>query len=164
MYAIATQLPVLVTASARGHELGRELTGRGLSLVGATGSLAQLRRSLVRGSLNAPVVLCITLDDPTLRRHGAALMSILDDRGSFTTPVRAIGMIFDATPARGWQGLGCDALTNRPADVADLLDEFEQSWTSVPRFSDRFALNDLRRAETRHAELRQLRPSRRRRR
>lgn len=171
MHAIATSMPVLVTASARGETLGRELAAGGVSLVGATGTLAQLRRSLVRGRVHGSVVLCITLDDPTFRRHGAAIAQILDDRRSFPTPIHAIGMFLDDAPVAGWQSLGCDAYTMQPARLGDLLEQFEAMASGIAglphgvtnRFSDQFASESPRSAEARHEDFRRRRSSSRRR-
>ena len=107
-----------------------------MSLVGATGSLAQLRRSLVRGSLRNPLVLCITLDDATLRRYGRALASMLDDRCSFPTPVHAIGVMIGRLPV-GWESLGFDALASSAMHLQAMLDAFDAR--SQMAFGDRFS-------------------------
>ncbi len=109
MQEIETQLTILVTASAAGDGVRHDLIGRGIELAGSTATLAQLRRSLVRSGDQTPILLCVTLDGPTLRRHGRALARFLDDRSSFAAPVRAIGLMMEGAAAGGWAGIGCDA-------------------------------------------------------
>lgn len=144
-----TQLAVLVTASAEGDQLRRELTRCGVTLGSATASLAQLRRTLVRGSEPGSIVLCITLDAPTLRRHGRALARILDDRASFATPVHAIGMMTDTQPAEGWAAIGCDAVASDLAELQRLLQRFQT--TSRGLAPSAFPLRELSLFSPRHA-------------
>ncbi len=136
MQQFASQLPVFVTASPEGDAIGRELVADGVSLVGATGTLAQLRRALVRGNVRTPTVLCITLDDATLRRHGEMLKIMLDDRCSFPTPMHAIGLLHSKHPPIGWESLGCDSIARTTSELQSLLTTFDQrSMAEGNRFS-----------------------------
>lgn len=133
MQEIETQLTILVTASAAGDEVRRDLIGRGVSLAGSTATLAQLRRSLVRSGDDTPIILCVTLDGPTLRRHGRSLARFLDDRSSFAAPVHAIGLMMDGRAADGWAGIGCDAHAMNVSQLQRLLRRFSPKSTAANR-------------------------------
>lgn len=121
------QLVVLVSASEAADDVRRDLSRRGVALASATASLARLRRSLVSGSQPAPIVFCITLDEPTLRRHGRKVARLLDDRDSFASPVRAIGLRVGGSAPAGWASLGCDACAADADDFERLLRRFATS-------------------------------------
>lgn len=126
MQQLRSQLAVFVTASHEGEAVGRSLINCGVALVGTTGTLAQLRRSLLRGTFRTPVVLCITLDASTLRRHGLMLRQLLDDRCSFPTPVHAVGIRQSRQLPCGWQEIGCDSIVHDPEELPSLLMAFDQ--------------------------------------
>ena len=115
---------VMISASEAAEAVRRELTTRGLEPAAATASLASLRRALVRQPSGRPTVLCITLDDPTLRRHGRSLASLLDDRDSFATTLRSIGLLVDGKFAARWAEVGCDAWAADVNEVERLIDGF----------------------------------------
>jgi hypothetical protein len=172
MPLLDTQMAVLVSASPAGDVLRRDLASRGVALASATASLARLRRSLVRGCDAESMVLCITLDQPTLRRHRRGLTRLLDDRCSFVTPLHAIGVMIDGTAGAGWESIGCDALASHATDVRWLLDRFACLPTCLAgrmgaprdllqgRITGLMDLNGLlsRRADTYATDLRRLRP------
>jgi hypothetical protein len=115
-------LVVLVSASSKGDELRRDLATRGLAVAGATGGLSHLRRSLVRERMAGPVILCVTLDDATFRRHGNTLARMLDDRASFATPLHAIGLAGATVSASAWASIGCDAWARNLDEVVSLVE------------------------------------------
>lgn len=139
MQEIETQLAILVTASAAGDDVRRDLIGRGIALAGSMATLAQLRRSLVRSGDQTPILLCVTLDGPTLRRHGRALARFLDDRSSFAAPVHAIGLMMDGRAADGWAGIGCDAHAMNVSQLQRLLRRFTPK---TPTLANRMQKSD----------------------
>jgi hypothetical protein len=124
MQSVTQQVAVvLVSASETGEHVRRELVARGVAMLGATGTLSALRRTLVRERFDAPVILCITLDDATMRRHGRFLARLLEDRRSFATPLHAIGLIA-AQWRNEWASTGCDAWAGDLTDLERLIDGF----------------------------------------
>jgi hypothetical protein len=164
MHHVGEQLIVLVSGSDAGDALRRELAARGLPPVSATANLAHLRRSLVREGFRSPVILCITLDEATLRRHGRALARLLDDRTAFPTALHAIGVACDGTPVGDWAAIGCDAWASSVAELEGLVDRF--ATTAAPGRTSGSAASRIeslllsdptktpRRAETREVDLR----------
>jgi hypothetical protein len=116
---------VLVSASESSETARRALAARGLRPLTATSTLTSLRRSLVRQKSGPVTIMCVTLDDPTLRRHARSLASLLADRDSFARPIHVIGLMCDGVDAaQRWAAIGCDAWAADLAEVERLIDVF----------------------------------------
>lgn len=142
MQEIETQHAILVTASAAGEDVRRDLLERGVLFGETTASLTQLRRALIRGGDELPILLCVTLDEPTLRRHGLALARLLDDRPAFTTPVHAIGLMIAHSESDRWLSIGCDAFARDIDHLLALIHCFESDGAEACQVGGRFAKQD----------------------
>jgi len=88
-----------------------------------------IRRSLVLGE-NTFVVLCIALDESTMRQHGRALRSLLSDHECFPTKVRTVGLLSDLGLTREAAELGCDVYVEDSAQAAAAIKLLDESWTN----------------------------------
>ena len=102
-----SNLMVIVGESSDVHELRRSFARDGIPHAGVTTHLTGLRRALVVGAFRR-VVLCLSMDGVTLRRHGDALRQVLADRGSFAIGLCSVGLLTDRGLRSKEATLGCD--------------------------------------------------------
>jgi hypothetical protein len=86
-----------------------------------------IRRWLVLGE-NDFVVVCITLDEQSLRRHGNALRRLLSDNECFPTTFRTVGLLSDLGLTREAAELGCDVYVDDSSQAADVIRMLDDAW------------------------------------
>ncbi|MHC4415531.1 MAG: hypothetical protein ACYS0G_09625 [Planctomycetota bacterium] len=89
--------------------------------------VGSVRRRLVLGE-NDFVVVCIALDEPTIRRQGQALRSLLTDHRCFPTAIRTVGMLTDLGFTREVAELGCDLYVEDSAQAAKAIRLLDDAW------------------------------------
>ena len=108
------------------------LAGYGVAHAAVVTHPWSIRRSLVLGE-NAFVVLCIALDESTIRQHGQALRSLLSDHECFPTEVRTVGLLSDLGLTREVAELGCDVYVEDSAQAAAAIRLLDDDWTKECR-------------------------------
>ena len=110
-------------------QLQRALEEHGVDHAAVVAQISSIRRSLVLGE-NDFVVVCIALDEPTIKRHGKALRSLLSDHHCFPTTVRTVGLLTDLGLTKEVAELGCDVYVDSSAQVARAVRLLDDAWDS----------------------------------
>ncbi len=122
-------LTVVLGDPATVDGLRSALAGYGVDHAAVVTHPWSIRRSLVLGE-NAFVVLCIALDESTIRQHGPALRSLLADHECFPTEVRTVGLLSDIGLTREAAELGCDVYVEDSAQAAAAIRLLDEAWTT----------------------------------
>jgi len=128
----SNHLTVVVGASAVAEELRRSLVQHGVAHAGVAAHLRGLRKSMVLGE-NDLVVVCISLDQPTLERHGGSLRQMMADHHCFPQAMRTVGLLTDLGLTRDVAELGCDVFVHDTKDAAKAIGQLTRRWQSQRR-------------------------------
>ncbi len=122
-------LTIVLGDPATVHGLRSALAGYGVDHAAVVTHPWSIRRSLVLGE-NAFVVLCIALDESTIRQHGPALRSLLSDHECFPTEVRTVGLLSAFGLTREAAELGCDVYVEDSAQAAAAIRLLDEAWSN----------------------------------
>ncbi len=125
-------LTIVLGDPATVDQLRSALAGYGVAHAAVMTHPWSIRRSLVLGE-NAFVVLCIALDESTIRQHGPALRSLLSDHECFPTEVRTVGLLSDLGLTREAAELGCDVYVEDSAQAAAAIRLLDEAWSNDGR-------------------------------
>jgi hypothetical protein len=125
----AAHLTIVLGDPAKADELRSALGRHGINHAAVVTQPRSIRRSLVLGE-NEFVVVCIALDEPTIREHGKALRSLLSDHRCFPTAVRIVGLLSDLGLTREAAELGCDVYVEDSAHAATAIRLLDEAWAT----------------------------------
>lgn len=134
----AAHLTLVVGNPSTAGQLQSALEGHGVDHAAVIAHVNSIRRSLVLGEKDF-VVVCIALDEPTMKQHGKALRSLLSDHECFPTTVRTVGLLTDLGLTREVAELGCDVYVDNSAQAARAIRLLDDAWTAE---SDETAIPD----------------------
>jgi hypothetical protein len=126
----SSNLMVIVGETPEAHELRRTFARDGIPYAGVTTHLTGLRRALVVGAFRR-VVLCLSLDETTLHRHGEEIRQVLADRSSFEIGLCSVGLLVDRDMGSHRATLGCDVYLNDWREAPATID----AMTAMPGFA-----------------------------
>lgn len=123
----SSHLTIVIGASTVAEELRRSLVQRGAFHAGVATHMRGLRRSMFAGETDL-VILCIALDQSTLRRHGAAFRKLIADGHGFPQAVRTVGLLTEAGMTRDLAAIGCDVYTHDSAEAIRAIRQLANRW------------------------------------
>jgi len=125
----AAHLTIVLGDPAKADELRSALCRHGVDHAAVVTQPRSIRRSLVLGE-NEFVIVCIALDEPTMRAHGKALRRLLSDHRCFPTEVRTVGLLSDLGLTREAAELGCDVYVEDSAHAAAAIRLLDEAWAT----------------------------------
>jgi hypothetical protein len=125
----AAHLTIVLGDPAKAGELRSALSRHGVDHAAVVTQPRSIRRSLVLGE-NEFVIVCIALDEPTIREHGEALRCLLSDHRCFPTAVRTVGLLSDLGLTREAAELGCDVYVEDSAHAATAIRLLDEAWAT----------------------------------
>ncbi len=128
----AAHLTIVFGEPAKAEELRSALDRHGVDHAAVVAQPRSVRRSLVLGE-NEFVVVCIALDEPTIREHGKALRCLLSDHRCFPTAVRTVGLLSDLSLTREAAELGCDVYVEDSIQAAMAIRLLDDDWSNDER-------------------------------
>lgn len=101
-------------------ELRRICVRAGMAHGSLVGHARKLRRLL---AIEPPehLVLCVSLDERTLARHGRILETLIWDVSRMESRVRVVGLLPDGGLTPSLAGVGCDMYVSRPEEVREAV-------------------------------------------
>jgi hypothetical protein len=128
------QLTVVVGASQASEPLRRSLMQRGMPHLGTAGHLRGLRRWLVLSPAEL-VVICVTLDQHTVRRYGDVLRTLLSDLHMLPAAVQSVGLLVEPDSLGSFADLGCDMYVNSCVEAHQIIGLLHDERMTPPPFA-----------------------------
>jgi len=122
MKQLTNHLTMVVGGSDLADDLRRQLVQRDIEHVGVMTHLRGVRSSLVTGQYDV-FVLCIVLDERTVRQFGEEIRRLLQDHACHQTVIRSIGLIPDEALHRDALALGCDVYVAETGQAVEMIEE-----------------------------------------
>jgi hypothetical protein len=121
-------LTVVIGASSVAEELRRSLVQHGVTHAGITAHLRGLRRTMVLEQREELVVVCVSLDQATIERHGASLRQLLADHHCSPRGIRSVGLLTGLGFTRDVAEMGCDVYVEDSEQAAKAVRMLARRW------------------------------------
>lgn len=125
----SSHLTVVIGASSVAEDLRRMLVQRRVAHAGVVSHVRGLRRSLCSGQTDL-MIICIALDQPTLKRHGDSVRQLLRDCRCFPQAVRSVGLLTEIGLTPDVASMGCDVYAQDSTAAATAVRLLARKWRS----------------------------------